>query len=154
MLVELRATEPIIPMRLFGNSIFAIANLFGFLIGIAMFGSMIFIPVYLQVVDGMSPTQSGLAMLPMVVGIFSTSIAAGQLMSRNGRYKIFPILGASIVIVALRDAVAADRELAVLVRRPVDVRPRRRSRLHHAGADHGRAELRGAHRHRAWRPAR
>jgi EmrB/QacA subfamily drug resistance transporter len=101
VLVELRATEPILPMRLFGNSIFAISNLFGFLIGIAMFGSMIFIPVYLQVVDGMSPTQSGLAMLPMVVGIFSTSIAAGQLMSRNGRYKIFPILGASIVIVAL-----------------------------------------------------
>ena len=71
---------------------------------------MIFIPVYLQVVDGMSPTQSGLAMLPMVVGIFTTSIAAGQLMSRNGRYKIFPILGAAIVIVALRDAVAADRD--------------------------------------------
>ena len=93
VLVELRAAEPIIPMRLFGNSIFSIANLFGFLIGIAMFGAMIFIPVYLQVVDGMSPTQSGLAMLPMVVGIFTTSITAGQLMSRNGRYKIFPILG-------------------------------------------------------------
>jgi EmrB/QacA subfamily drug resistance transporter len=101
VLVELRATEPIIPMRLFRNSIFSIANLFGFLIGIAMFGSMIFIPVYLQVVDGMSPTKSGLAMLPMVVGIFSTSIAAGQLMSRNGRYKIYPILGAGVVIVAL-----------------------------------------------------
>jgi EmrB/QacA subfamily drug resistance transporter len=101
VLVELRATEPIIPMRLFGNSIFSIANLFGFLIGIAMFGSMIFIPVYLQVVDGMSPTKSGLAMLPMVVGIFSTSIAAGQLMSRNGRYKIYPIMGAATVIVAL-----------------------------------------------------
>ena len=101
VLVELRASEPILPMRLFGNSIFSIANLFGFLIGIAMFGSMIFIPVYLQVVDGMSPTQSGLAMLPMVVGIFSTSILAGQLMSRTGRYKIFPILGAAIVIVAL-----------------------------------------------------
>ncbi len=101
VLVELRATEPIIPMRLFRNSIFSIANLFGFLIGIAMFGSMIFIPVYLQVVDGMSPTKSGLAMLPMVVGIFSTSIAAGQMMSRNGRYKVYPILGASVVIVAL-----------------------------------------------------
>jgi EmrB/QacA subfamily drug resistance transporter len=101
VLVELRATEPIIPMRLFRNSIFSIANLFGFLIGIAMFGSMIFIPVYLQVVDGMSPTRSGLAMLPMVVGIFSTSIAAGQMMSRNGRYKIYPILGASVVILAL-----------------------------------------------------
>ncbi len=101
VLVERRAEEPIIPMRLFGNSIFSIANLFGFLIGIAMFGSMIFIPLYLQVVDGMSPTRSGLAMLPMVVGIFSTSITAGRLMSRNGRYKIYPILGASIVIVSL-----------------------------------------------------
>ncbi len=101
VLVERRASEPIIPMRLFGNSIFSIANLFGFLIGVAMFGSMIFIPVYLQVVDGMSPTRSGLAMIPMVLGIFTTSIGAGQLMTRTGRYKIFPILGASIVIVAL-----------------------------------------------------
>ncbi len=99
--IERRAVEPILPMRLFGNSIFAISNLFGFLIGVAMFGSMIFIPVYLQVVDGMSPTRSGLAMLPMVVGIFSTSIAAGQIMSRTGRYKLFPIMGASVVIVAL-----------------------------------------------------
>ena len=101
VLVELRAAEPIIPMRLFGNSIFSIANLFGFLIGIAMFGSMIFIPVYLQVVDGMSPTKSGLAMVPMVVGIFTTSITAGQLMSRNGKYKRYPIMGAAIVTGAL-----------------------------------------------------
>jgi EmrB/QacA subfamily drug resistance transporter len=101
VLVELRATEPIIPMRLFRNSIFSIANLFGFMIGVAMFGAMIFIPVYLQVVDGMSPTRSGLAMVPMVVGIFTTSILAGQMMSRTGRYKIFPILGAAIVVVAL-----------------------------------------------------
>ncbi len=88
-------------MRLFGNSIFSIANAFGFLIGIAMFGSMIFIPVYLQVVDGMSPTESGLAMLPMVVGIFTTSISAGLLMSRTGRYKRYPIAGAAIVTAAL-----------------------------------------------------
>ena len=66
-----------------------------------MFGAMIFIPVYLQVVDGMSPTESGLALLPMVVGLFSTSITAGQIMSRTGRYKVFPILGSSIVLVAL-----------------------------------------------------
>ena len=99
--VERRATEPIIPMRLFGNSIFSIANLFGFLIGIAMFGAMIFIPVYLQVVDGMSPTKSGLAMIPMVVGIFTTSISAGRRMSKTGRYKIYPILGAAIVTGAL-----------------------------------------------------
>jgi EmrB/QacA subfamily drug resistance transporter len=101
VVVELRATEPIIPMSLFRNSIFSIANGFGFLIGVAMFGSMIFIPVYLQVVDGMSPTQSGLGMLPMVVGIFTTSITSGRLMSRNGRYKIYPILGAATVTVAM-----------------------------------------------------
>jgi MFS family permease len=62
---------------------------------------MIFIPVYLQVVDGMSPTRSGLAMIPMVVGIFTTSITAGQLMSRTGRYKLFPILGATVVTAGL-----------------------------------------------------
>lgn len=101
VLVERRAEEPIIPMRLFGNSTFSISNAFGFLIGIAMFGSMIFIPVYLQVVDGMSPTMSGLAMIPMVIGIFSTSISAGQVMTRTGRYKLFPPLGAALVVVAL-----------------------------------------------------
>ncbi|HEX6246282.1 MAG TPA: MDR family MFS transporter [Nocardioidaceae bacterium] len=101
VLVELRAAEPIIPMRLFRNSIFTIANVFGFTIGTAMFGAMIFIPVYLQVVDGMSPTRSGLAMLPMVVGIFTTSIGAGRLMSHNGRYKIYPILGATVTAGAL-----------------------------------------------------
>jgi EmrB/QacA subfamily drug resistance transporter len=101
VLVELRASEPIIPMRLFRNSVFSIANVFGFTIGVAMFGAMIFIPVYLQVVDGMSPTESGLAMLPMVVGIFTTSIGAGQMMTRTGRYKIFPILGATVVVGAL-----------------------------------------------------
>jgi EmrB/QacA subfamily drug resistance transporter len=99
--VERRASEPILPMRLFSNSIFTVSNIFGALIGMAMFGAIIFIPVYLQVVDGMSPTRSGLAMLPMVVGIFSTSITAGQLMTRTGRYKAFPIIGASVVIVAL-----------------------------------------------------
>jgi EmrB/QacA subfamily drug resistance transporter len=99
--VELRATEPIIPMRLFRNSIFTVANIFGFMIGAAMFGAMIFLPVYLQVVDGMSPTESGLAMLPLVVGIFSTSIAAGRRMSRTGRYRLYPILGASVTALAL-----------------------------------------------------
>jgi predicted MFS family arabinose efflux permease len=101
VLVEQRAAESIPPMRLFSNSIFSIANTFGFLIGVAMFGSLILIPVHLQVVDGMTPTESGIAMLPMVAGLFSTSIAAGLIMTRTGRYKIFPILGATVVICAL-----------------------------------------------------
>ena len=66
-----------------------------------MFGSMIFMPVYLQVVGNMSPTRSGLAMLPMIVGIFSTSLTAGQIMSRTGRYRYFPPLGAALVATAL-----------------------------------------------------
>jgi MFS family permease len=88
-------------MRMFRNSIFSLANAFGFLIGIAMFGSMIFMPVYLQVVGDMSPTRSGLAMLPMIVGIFSTSLTAGQIMSRTGRYRYFPPAGAALVAIAL-----------------------------------------------------
>ncbi len=99
--VELRAAEPIIPMRLFANSIFSLANAFGFLIGIAMFGSMIYLPVYLQVVGEMSPTRSGLAMLPMIVGLFSTSLTAGQIMSRTGRYRVFPPAGAAFIVAAL-----------------------------------------------------
>jgi EmrB/QacA subfamily drug resistance transporter len=99
--VELRAAEPIIPMDLFRNSIFTTANIFGFIIGFAMFGAIVFLPFYLQVVDGMSPTESGLALLPMVIGIFSTSISSGIMMSKLGRYKVFPIAGAGTVIVAL-----------------------------------------------------
>ncbi|MGH3471651.1 MAG: MDR family MFS transporter [Nocardioidaceae bacterium] len=99
--IELRAAEPIIPMELFRNSIFSTSNVFGFIIGFAMFGVIVFMPVYLQVVDDMSPTMSGLALLPMVIGIFSTSISSGIAMSRTGRYKIFPLTGAAVVVIAL-----------------------------------------------------
>lgn len=99
--VELRAVEPIIPMRLFGNAVFRVGNLYGFLAGMAMFGGIIFLPLYMQAVLGYSPTQSGLALLPAVVGIFATSISSGQMITRTGRYKIYPIIGAAILIVAL-----------------------------------------------------
>ncbi|GAA4555733.1 MDR family MFS transporter [Planotetraspora kaengkrachanensis] len=101
VLVELRAAEPIIPMRLFRNAIYSVGNAYTFLAGLAMFGGLIFLPVYLQAVQGMSPTRSGLALLPAVFGIFSTAMTSGQLMSRTGRYKIFPIIGAIVLIVAL-----------------------------------------------------
>ncbi|GII26826.1 MDR family MFS transporter [Planotetraspora mira] len=101
VLVELRAAEPIIPMRLFRNGIYSVGNAYTFLAGLAMFGGLIFLPVYLQAVQGMSPTRSGLALLPAVFGIFSTAMTSGQLMSRTGRYKIFPIIGAIVLIVAL-----------------------------------------------------
>jgi EmrB/QacA subfamily drug resistance transporter len=101
VIVEQRAEEPIIPMRLFHNHVFSVGNIYGFLAGIAMFGAIIFLPFYLQAVMGMSPTQSGLAMLPAVLGILTTSIISGRLITRTGRYKIFPILGAAVLIVAL-----------------------------------------------------
>ncbi len=99
--VESRAAEPIIPLELFKIKVFTTANLYSFIVGFAMFGGIIFLPIYLQVVQGMSPTRSGLALLPMVAGIFSTSISSGVVMSRTGRYKFFPILGATTVTVAL-----------------------------------------------------
>jgi EmrB/QacA subfamily drug resistance transporter len=101
VLVELRSAEPIIPMRLFRNQVFSIGNAFGFLTGVAMFGGIIFLPVYLQAVKGFTPTQSGLSLLPAIIGIFSTSITAGQLITRTGRYKIFPILGAVVLVASL-----------------------------------------------------
>ena len=99
--IERRAAEPIIPLRLFRNRIFSVGNAFAFLAGIAMFGTIIFLPVYLQTVKGFSPTQSGLALLPAIVGIFSTSITSGQLISRTGRYKIYPVIGAVTMTVGL-----------------------------------------------------
>ncbi|HEV8425331.1 MAG TPA: MDR family MFS transporter [Actinomycetes bacterium] len=101
ILIERRAVEPIIPMRLFRNQVFSVGNTFAFLAGIAMFGTIIFLPVYFQAVMGLSPTESGLALLPAIVGIFSTSITSGQLITRTGRYKIYPVVGAVIMAVAM-----------------------------------------------------
>ena len=88
-------------MRLFSNRVYTPTIVFTAIMGLAMFGGIIFLPVYLQVVQGLSPTESGLALLPMVVGIFTTSISSGQLMSRTGRYRIYPILGADVTAIAL-----------------------------------------------------
>jgi EmrB/QacA subfamily drug resistance transporter len=101
VLVELRSPEPIIPMRLFRNPVFSVGNVYGFLAGVAMFGAIIFLPIYLQAVKGFSPTASGLALLPAIVGIFSTSITSGQLITRTGRYKIYPIIGGVVLTLAM-----------------------------------------------------
>ncbi|MFI5427419.1 MFS transporter [Aeromicrobium sp. UC242_57] len=101
ILTELRATEPIIPMELFKSSIFSTTNAMAVTVGLAMFGAIIFIPLYLQVVMDMTPTKSGLAMLPMVIGIFGTSIPSGNWVTKTGRYRPMPIASATIVIAAL-----------------------------------------------------
>ena len=97
IVIERRASEPIIPMPLFNQWIFTSNIIFALVMGAAMFGGLIYLPIYLQAVKGMTATQSGLAMLPLVLGIFSTSISSGQIMARTGRYKWMPITGAILV---------------------------------------------------------
>ena len=97
VLVESRAKEPILPLELFTHWTFDSNIIFAMIMGVAMFGGLIYLPIYLQAVKGMSATESGLALLPLVVGIFSTSISGGQIMSRTGRYKWMPITGAIVV---------------------------------------------------------
>ncbi|MEV4271043.1 MDR family MFS transporter [Micromonospora aurantiaca (nom. illeg.)] len=98
---EARTREPILPLRLFRSATFALANGAGFVLGLVMFGSIIFIPLYLQIVKGASPTRSGLLMLPMMAGVIVTSVLTGRAMSRIGRYKWFPVAGAAVLVVGM-----------------------------------------------------
>jgi EmrB/QacA subfamily drug resistance transporter len=101
ILVEKRSPEPILPLRLFRNDVFSVGSAFSFVIGISMFGALVFMPLFFQAVKGMSPTRSGLATVPAVAGIMLTSIVSGQLISRTGRYKIYPIFGSVIFSISL-----------------------------------------------------
>jgi EmrB/QacA subfamily drug resistance transporter len=96
-----RAAEPVLPLRLFSNRVFSVCAGIGFAAGFAMFGALAFLPLFLQVVRGISPTISGVYLLPMVLGLLLTSVGSGQLISRRGRYKIFPIVGTALLVVAL-----------------------------------------------------
>ena len=89
------------PLSLFANRAFAIAAAIGFIVGMALFGSITLLPVYLQVVKGLDPTSAGLHMTPMMLGVFASSITSGQIISRVGRYKIFPIIGTGLMTIAL-----------------------------------------------------
>jgi len=98
---ERRAAEPILPPELFRNAIFRTTSAIGFVVGFALFGSVTFIPLYLQIVKGHSPTGSGLLMTPMMLGVLVTSTASGFLISRYGSYRRFPRAGTAIATVAL-----------------------------------------------------
>lgn len=99
--VEHRAAEPILPLRLFGNRVFAIACTVGFIVGFALFGSVTFMPMYLQVVKSISPTRAGMMLTPMMAGVLVTSIASGRIISRIGYYRPFPIVGTAIMTLGL-----------------------------------------------------
>ena len=98
---ETRAEEPILPLSLFRSSVFSIANAMGFAIGMAMFGAIVFIPLYLQLVYGASPTSSGLRLLPLMAGLLTAAILSGRWISRVGRYKAFPIAGTATLVVGM-----------------------------------------------------
>ncbi|MFE9253702.1 DHA2 family efflux MFS transporter permease subunit [Streptomyces sp. NPDC006879] len=99
--VERRAVEPVLPLGLFRIRTFSLASVISFVVGFAMFGAMVYLPTFLQVVQGISPTMSGVHMLPMVLGMLITSTASGQIVSRTGRWKVFPISGTAVTAIGL-----------------------------------------------------
>jgi EmrB/QacA subfamily drug resistance transporter len=115
VLVERRAAEPVMPLELFRNRVFVYACAIGFGVGFALFGVTTFLPLFLQVVNGVTPTTSGLRLLPMVVGLLITSILSGQLISQLGRYKVFPIAGTALMTLGLFLLSRMNEQTSVLV---------------------------------------
>nr|WP_246212344.1 MFS transporter [Streptomyces abyssomicinicus] len=101
VVAERFAAEPLIPLRLFRDSVFNVTALAGMVVGIALFGAASYLPSYLQMVDGATATESGLLMLPMMGGVVGASVVSGQLISRTGRYRIYPILGGLLSAVGM-----------------------------------------------------
>jgi EmrB/QacA subfamily drug resistance transporter len=99
VLWEGRAQEPILPLRLFRNKVFTVANIIGFILGFTMFGAIVYLPLYMQVVRGASPTISGLELLPLMVGVLTASIGSGRIITKIGRYKMFPIIGMALTTI-------------------------------------------------------
>jgi EmrB/QacA subfamily drug resistance transporter len=98
---ERRAAEPILPLEIFRNRVFTVSSAVGFIVGLALFGAVTYLPLYLQDVKGHSPTTSGLLITPMMAGVLITSILSGQLITRFGRYRPFPIAGTAIMAIGL-----------------------------------------------------
>ena len=99
--VESRAAEPVLPLSLFRNNTFAVTSAVGFLVGMAMFGSITFLPMYLQLAKGISPTDSALQLVPMMIGLIGASTLAGFIMTRTGRYRFLPILATFVLTIGL-----------------------------------------------------
>ena len=100
-LVERRAREPVLPLHLFANRVFSATSAIGFVVGFGLFGAVTFMPVFLQVAKGADPTLSGLQLLPLMAGLLLTSIVSGVVISRSGRYKVFPIVGSAVMTLGM-----------------------------------------------------
>ncbi|GGY36679.1 MFS transporter [Streptomyces tanashiensis] len=101
LIVEHFAPEPLIPLRLFRDSVFTVTALVGAVVGIALFGAASYLPSFLQMVEGASATESGLLMLPLMGGIVIASVVSGQLISRTGHYKIYPVVGGAVSVLGM-----------------------------------------------------
>jgi EmrB/QacA subfamily drug resistance transporter len=99
--VEHRAPEPILAPELFSNAVFRVTSAISLVVGFALFGSLTFLPLFQQVVRGLSPTESGLQLVPLMVGVLGASISSGQIVARTGRYRVFPIVGTAVAAVGL-----------------------------------------------------
>ena len=97
VVVEQRAAEPMLPLRLFRSRVFTVCAVMSFIVGFAMLGGVTYLPTYLQFVHGASATESGLQMLPLVGGLLVASVVVGQIISKTGRYRLFPIIGTVLI---------------------------------------------------------
>ena len=112
---ERGAAEPVLPLELFRNPVFTLSCAIGFVVGFALFGATTYLPLFLQVVNGVTPTVSGLRLLPLIGGVLVTSITSGQLISRWGRYKVFPIAGTALMTVGMFLLSLMNEQTSVLV---------------------------------------
>jgi len=101
VLVERRAAEPILPLHLFRLRTFWVTSVVGFIVGFAMFGAITYLPAFFQVVRGISPTLSGVYLLPLMLGLLTVSITSGQIISRTGKYRFFPIAGSAVMTLGM-----------------------------------------------------
>ncbi len=101
IVTEKRAQEPVLPLHLFSNKTFSVGSTVSFLLGLAMFGSIVFLPLYFQDARGASPTMSGLDLLPMLVGLVVASIGSGQLIVKTGKYRLYPIFGTLLMTIGM-----------------------------------------------------
>jgi EmrB/QacA subfamily drug resistance transporter len=101
VVVERGATEPVLPLHLFSNRGFSVVSVVGFIVGFAMFGAITYLPVFFQIVHGESPTTSGLQLLPLLVGLIICSTGSGIVISKTGRYRVFPVAGTALITIGL-----------------------------------------------------
>ena len=99
--VEKRAPEPVLPPQLFRNRVFAVTSGIGFVVGFALFGALTYLPLFQQVVRGASPTESGLQLIPIMAGVLIASITSGQIITRTGRYKAWPVAGTAVACLGM-----------------------------------------------------